>query len=185
MYKKITISLFALLFISITANSQSNREAKVFQMSMFANVGAKTLDFKNLEKNDIILPKAAFNLGAGAYWSYKKILWSSDFYYSQSKAGELGNLAEYNAFTNSFYVSYKIIDKYKTTLAPFVGMAMTSNRVSVYDDNTTSSVLNNAYVLTHHDNAIRVGLNFEAIVYLKNSIGIVLGYDHSLNNEAE
>ncbi len=185
MYKKNIILLIALLFVSVVVNSQSNREADILQMSMFANVGTKTLNFENLEKNDIILPKAAFNLGAGAYWSYKKILWSSDFYYSQSKLGELGNLAEYNGFTNTFYVSYKIINKYKTTLAPLVGMAMTTNRISVYDNNLTGGALSNAYVLKHHDNAIRVGINFETIVYLKNSIGVVLGYDHSLNKNAE
>jgi len=188
MYKKHIIIVIVILFIGFTASSQTDRRAKVFQMSMFANVGTKTLNFENLEKNNIFLPQTAFNLGAGAYWSYKRILWSSDFYYSQTKLEKNGNLAEYNAFTNTFYVSYKIIDKYKITLAPLIGMAMTTNKVSVYDNSFTGNILNdsyNSYTLKHHDNAIRVGLNFETIVYLQNTIGVVLGYDYSLNKSAE
>ncbi len=188
MNKKFIITIIAMLFIGFTANSQTDRRAKVFQMSMFANVGVKTLEFENLEKNDIFVPKAAFNLGAGAYWSYKRILWSSDFYYSQAKLEKNGNLTEYNAFTNTFYISYKIIDTYKLTLAPLIGMAMTTNKVSVHDNSFSGNVLtdeNNSYMLKHHDNAIRIGLNFEAIVYMQNTIGVVLGYDYSLNENAE
>ncbi len=188
MYKKEIIIMIAILFIGFTANSQTDKRTKVFQMSMFANVGTKTLNFENLEKNNIFLPKTAFNLGAGAYWSYKKILWSSDFYYSQAKLEKSENLAEYNAFTNTFYISYKIIDKYKVTLAPLVGMAMTTNKVSVSETNFAGSILNNdynSYTLKHHDNAVRVGLNFETRVYMENTIGVVLGYDYSLNKTAE
>ncbi len=185
--KHIIIAVIAILFIGFTASSQTDRRAKVFQMSMFANIGIKTLNFENLEKH-ISLPKTAFNLGAGAYWSYKRILWSSDFYYSQAKLDENGTLTEYNAFTNTFYISYKVIDTYKLTLAPLVGMAMTTNKISVYDNSFTGSILNNdknSYMLKHHDNALRIGLNFEAIVYLHNSIGVVLGYDYSLKEDAE
>jgi len=188
MYKKHFIIIIALFIIGFSASSQTNRKAKVFQMSMFANVGSKMLNFENLEKNNIFLPKTAFNLGAGAYWSYKKILWSSDFYFSQAKLKKNGTRTEYNAFTNTFYVSYKVIDTYKLTLAPLVGMAMTTNKVSVYDKNLSGDILEdsyNSYMLKHHDNAIRIGLNFEAIVFMQNSIGVVLGYDYSLNKKAE
>ncbi len=182
---KLTL-LIALFSISITANSQK-REAKVFQMCMYANVGTKILDFKNLEKNNIIMPKAAFSLGAGAYWSFKNILWSSDFYYSQAQMKNSLNQTNYNAFTNSFYVSYKVIDRYNITLAPLVGMAMTTNKVSVANKSFTGSISDspNAYKLIHHDNAIRIGINFETVVYMQNSVGITLGYDYSLSKEAE
>ena len=188
MYKKQIIIMLAILFIGFSASSQIDKRAKILKMSMFANVGTKMLNFENLEKNNIFLPQAAFNLGAGAYWSYKRILWSSDFYYSQSKLEKSGNLTEYNAFTNTFYVSYKIIDRYTITLAPLVGMAMTSNKVSVYDKSFNGNVLNNSYnsyTLKHHDNAIRFGLNFETVVYLHNTVGVVLGYDYSLNKSAD
>ncbi len=188
MYKKNIIIIIAILFIGFTASSQTDRRTKVFQMSMFANVGTKILNFENLKKNNILLPKTAFNLGAGAYWSYKRILWSTDFYYSQAKLEKSENLAEYNAFTNTFYVSYKIIDKYKITLAPLVGMAMTTNKVSVSETGFTGNILNNnynSYTLKHHDNAVRMGLNFETVVYLHNTVGVVLGYDYSLNKTAD
>ena len=188
MHKKQIIVMIAILFIGFTANSQTDKRTKPLQMSMFANVGTKMLNFENLEENNIFLPKAAFNLGAGAYWSYKKILWSSDFYYSQAKLEKGENLAEYNAFTNTFYISYKVIDKYTITLAPLVGMAMTTNKVSVSDNSFAGSILNNSYnsyTLKHHDNAVRLGLNFETVVYLHNTVGVVLGYDYSLNKTAE
>jgi hypothetical protein len=188
MYTKHIFIVIAILLIGFTANSQTDERTKPLQMSMFANVGTKILNFENLESNNIFLPKTAFNLGAGAYWSLKKILWSSDFYYSQAKSKNNGSLTEYNAFTNTFYVSYKVIDTYTITFAPLVGMAMTTNKISVYDDNFSGDILDNSYnsyTLKHHDNAIRVGLNFEAIVYLHNTIGVVLGYDYSLNKNAE
>ncbi len=46
-------------------------------------------------------------------------------------------------------------------------MAMTTNKISVYDKNFSGNILNssyNSYMLKHHDNAIRIGLNFETIV---------------------
>jgi len=188
MYRKHIIIIIAILFAGFTVNSQTDKSAKILQMSMFANVGTKILNFENLEKNNIFLPKTAFNLGAGAHWSYKRILWSSDFYYSQAKLEKSGNLTEYNAFTNTFYISYKVIDKNKVILAPLVGIAMTTNKVSVYDKSFAGDILNNgsnAYTLKHHDNAIRIGLNFETVVYLHNTVGVVLGYDYSLNKDAE
>ncbi len=188
MYKKQIIIMIAILFIGFTASSQTDRKTNGLQMSMFANVGTKMLNFENLEKNNIFLPQAAFNLGAGSHWSYKRILWSSDFYYSQAQLEKSGKLTNYNAFTNTFYISYKVIDKSKITLAPLVGMAMSTNKVSVADKSFTNNILNNgynSYTLKHHDNAIRLGVNFETVVYLHNTVGIVFGYDYSLNKSAD
>ncbi len=188
MNKKHIITVIAILFIGFTASSQTGKNTKILQMSMFANVGTKMLNFENLEKNDIFLPQAAFNLGAGSYWTIKRILWSSDFYYSQAQLEKSGKLTNYNAFTNSFYISYKVINTPKIILAPLVGMAMATHKVSVADKSFTGNIFNNetnSYKLKHHDNAIRLGINFEAVVYMHNTVGIVLGYDYSLNESAD
>jgi len=183
--KRIIIISLVALFISFTASAQENRKAKVFQMSMFANIGTKTLNFKNLE--NIPMPKVGYNLGAGAYWSYKSILFSSDFYYSQASEENSVNKTNYNAFANTLYLGYKVIDNYYITLAPLAGIAITNNKISVYDKNFTGNTLNstNAYTITNHDFALRLGLNFEAVVYHENTIGIVLGYDHSFKGNSE
>ncbi len=128
--KRIIIISLVALFISFTASAQENRKAKVFQMSMFANIGTKTLNFKNLE--NIPMPKVGYNLGAGAYWSYKSILFSSDFYYSQASEENSVNKTNYNAFANTLYLGYKVIDNYYITLAPLAGIAITNNKISVY-----------------------------------------------------
>ena len=187
MYKKIVIPFIALLFVSISANSQINQKAKVFQMSMFAIVGAKSLNFENLEKTLIPMPTVGYNLGAGAYWSYKSILFSADFYYSQATAENSVNRTNYNAFANTLYFGYKVIDNYYITLAPLAGIAITNNKISVYDKNFTDNIINNtnAYTITNHDYALRLGLNFEAVVYHENTIGVVLGYDYSFKGNSE
>ena len=185
--KIIYITFIALLFISLTATSQVNRKAKVFQMSMFANLGAKSLNFENLEKTLIPIPTVGYNLGAGAYWSYKSILFSADFYYSQATAENSINKTNYNAFANTLYFGYKVIDNYYLTLAPLAGIAITNNKISVYDKNFNGNIINNtnAYTLTNHDYALRLGLNFEAVVYHENTVGVVLGYDYSLKDNSE
>ncbi len=180
----ITISI---VLLGLTATAQEENKSNDYQMVMFANVGAKPITLGNLQSQIGVMPNAAFNLGAGAYWNLKGIIFNADFYYSQASSHNNLYETKYDAFTNSFYFGYDLLKKDKLLLTPIVGFVMSSNKVSAYSLNNpvVGTAAPNGTSFLHHDKALRFGVNFEAVVYHKNSIGFTLGYDYSLSGDTE
>jgi len=187
MNKKIKlVMLIVLISISIGANAQTENRGKEPKMVMYAAVGMKPLAFENLynklESSGMANPESAFNLGAGAYYNTKSMIFGLDFYNSNGSAENDESNSTYSAFTNSFYVGYKVLNKNALMLAPILGISMTSNSVSVYDRAFEGEIFgnSNAFTLKNSDFSARAGLTFETITKTGLSVGLTSGYDFSL-----
>lgn len=185
------VTLIVLFSISIGAKSQTENKSKEPQVVMYANVGMKSLAFKNLyDKLDALgmpYPKNAFNLGAGAYYNSKNTIYGLDFYYSNASAENDAYRTKYSGFTNSVFAGYKVVNKSSFILAPIVGFSMATNSISMYDRAFSTDILtsSNGYTLTNNASLARVGLTFETITNNGLSIGLTSGYDFSLAGETD
>lgn len=164
------------LFLHSCSVIQAQDESKP-NLVLYASFGLRQVPFQSQFYTNSENPKISTALGAGSYWSNKRFLIGTEFFYSNGLKQTTSYKAQYSGFNSNLYVGYKVMNENGWGISPLCGVGAISNQIFFADKTNASSEIQGSNVFSNSSVAVHTALSIEKVFENGTFFGLKFGYD--------